>query len=510
MNLRWGLLVTALLYVLVVLFVMKTLLHDGFGLSTMLTLVPLAAIITVIAINSLSAYRIGLLVGAQAMVTYIIPIPLFDRLTVGMLAGLFLMSIYLLTYALTKKESEGVHRNFPSLMLAITAVVVITRLIIDRPGSARLGGVGGAGEAVAILLAMVIYFVGSKMCALPWDARKNYRAALLVCAIAYFPLGLEMVKRLIYGHEQLNLYTVPMFTLAAFILVYFIDKSAQSKLPKFKVLTFLITGLILLFSFISARRAAPFAAMASIFVMVYCYKQIRQFMAVALCALPLMFIFFLMQPEKIPQSMARTLSTVLPTSVSYDLRNRYSLGEMGFENEWRSRLARMAWEDIKRHPIFGRGFSYSFDDIVAAVSTVGQSRQDALYEGLALSGGYHDGILTMASFCGLPAAVAMVISMLSLLGLFISKVRRLPPSPQKMFAAALGATFVANFVQMATNGSGPSIYILCAQMAVMNGFLFLLSKSAVMEGAQPQPALPANAALTPARGPVMLRPLQQD
>jgi hypothetical protein len=258
--------------------------------------------------------------------------------------------------------------------------------------------------------------------------------------------------------------------------VYFIEQSTHSNHPRYKIGSYLMIGLLLLASYVSARRAAPFAALASILVIVYCYKQMRRVFLVVLVVAPVLFGYFFLKPEKIPLSMARTLSTVLPTSATYDLRNRYALGEMGFENEWRSRLAKMAWGDIKRHPLVGRGFSYTFDDIVAAVSTVGQSRQDALYEGLALSGGYHDGILTMAAFCGVPAAATMVAGMLSLFAIFVWKLRRQAPSPLKMFSAGVAGTFVACFVQMATNGSGPAIYIVCALLAVMNGILFQLQR----------------------------------
>jgi hypothetical protein len=364
-------------------------------------------------------------------------------------------------------------------MLAITAIVVVLRLIFDRPGSARLGSTGGAGEAVAILLGMIVYFVGSKLCATPWDARKNYRATLLISVIAYFPLALEMVKRIIYGYEQLNLYTVPMFSLAAFALVYFLYRSSVSTKHRYKMGLYVLTGLMLVASFVSARRAAPYAAILSILTILFCFRRIKVFLLVGLCLAPLLFGFALLSPQSIPRSMARTLSTVLSKEMAHDLQTKYeSLGEIGWESEWRSRLASMAWQDIRQHPFVGRGFAFSFADILAAVAVAGMSRQDALYEGLALSGGYHDGILTMAAFCGLPAAVAMVASMLSLFAVFIWRVRKVAPSPMKMFAAGLAGTFMANFIQMATNGSGPNIYILCALMAVMNGILFKLSHTA--------------------------------
>jgi hypothetical protein len=93
---------------------------------------------------------------------------------------------------------------------------------------------------------------------------------------------------------------------------------------------------------------------------------------------------------------------------------------------------------------------------------------------LAVSGGYHNGLLTLAVFCGIPAALMFAVALLLTAKKFIRMLPGLDNVWLKYLSVSVMAAFVPYTFHMLINGSGPQIFKLCVMMGGMNGILWLV------------------------------------
>jgi hypothetical protein len=188
-------------------------------------------------------------------------------------------------------------------------------------------------------------------------------------------------------------------------------------------------------------------------------------------------LFVTLFPQYIPLSAIRAMSTFLPAESAHNLQRMHDVqGEMGWTADWRKNMTDLAWRDIRMHPFIGKGFSYSFNEIASAVWAQGGEfgAQSGLYQGLAVSGGYHNGLLTLAVFCGIPAALLFAAALLLTSKKFVVVLPGLNNIWLKYLSVSVMASFVPYTFHMLINGSGPQIFRLCVMMGGMNGILWML------------------------------------
>ena len=172
-------------------------------------------------------------------------------------------------------------------------------------------------------------------------------------------------------------------------------------------------------------------------------------------------------PTLVPNSAKRTLSLISTDIVS---SNSSEYGETGWESDWRTTLARIAWHDIKKHPIVGTGFSFSFEELQynAQISRLGDS---ARFGGLLSSGGYHNSILFLAVKIGIPATLAFIFALINIFYRFIIFAKHRENDELKIFCVGLSAVLVCTLGKMLTNGGPLDIFNISIIIATMQGIL---------------------------------------
>lgn len=459
------------------IYVTRVVMSAGLGFGALTKLAPILGVAALIIVISYQRYWVGILLAVQATV-WSPPIPVFDRLGGNLLVALLILGAFIPTAILKRNIVGKIHNHLSSLMMGGLLVIVIGWFVMDPPGSARLGATGGLGEAFAILMGVIAYFVVPYIVAQEWDVKKNWRGYVLITFIAVLPIFIINIKRL--GNPgSLNLFSQPMWFFAPVVLCPIFRRYGEKIHRNASKYFNLSIPAVMVMSVLSAQRSRPFYAVFMLLIIAHAYGLkkvlIKRLVILAIPAFLLMVTF----PQFIPSSAIRALSTVLPTDVAtYLYRTHDERGEMGWTADWRKNMTELAWRDIRRNPVTGKGFSYSFDEIASAVWAQGGEfgAQSGLYQGLAVSGGYHNGLLTLAVFCGIPAALMFAIALILTPQKFIMVLPGLNNVWLKYLSVSLMASFVPYTFHMLINGSGPQIFRLCVMMGGMTGILWRLKR----------------------------------
>jgi hypothetical protein len=485
---RFWLGVAALLYVIGALYVVGQITEQGLGFFTSLKILLILAPLFIMLMNVAEPIWISFALGTALLSGVALPIPLFDRLSIGISIGSVIAVLVFAGLAINKKYPSGIFERGEFKWLLIFCAIVWTRLLMDRPGSARLGGAGGLGEALPMALSGIVFMALAVAAQRHWPPKANL---LILLLLGTYEIIVQTIGVFVYFLSGMharapNCFNPVTWTELAFLLGLAWMWSQQAGRKSFLAYWSapFCAAATLAFGLLSAQRSRPYYALVMILVMAYVMKSFkRATVLVVLLALPVFFAVAL-KPALLPGAALRTLSTLAPGAVKQELISRQmtddiAQGEMGWENEWRSTLTRMAWEDVKRHPFTGRGFAFGLGEMLSALRA-GGGAMEGMILGLALSGGYHNGLLTIAAFCGIPAALAFLVGSLWIFLRFVRQVRQMDNSDfwGKAFAVGLAASFLPNFWQMAINGSGPQIFTCMVYCGVMYGLSYRFSKQA--------------------------------
>ena len=434
------------------------------SIKVLLLMVPLALII----FSKLQPYWVAMAICSLG-VDNSLPIPLVDRLSAWSLISLAIFAVTLMNLAIRKQPAHKLFSDPASKMVLILALAITARVAIDRPGSARMGGTGGLGEAFSYLLIGFAYWALARNTVQAFNLQRALRLIVLVSSALFCISFFRSISGFIRGSGGV-LFTVPLWVASCSVLALMFNARAEKRRVWWAhpIWMYLVIFFVLVCSFVSAERAYPVMAMGLVLCIAACYRRARSVsLRSAMILVPLLSIILMFAPHKLPQTSFRAISLFAPT-ISKNLAQKYvtdvAMGEFGWENNFRATMAKHAWNSISQHPLVGKGFAFSFDDIFGAVMTVSGSG-GGLEASLAVSGGYHNGFLSLAYFCGLPVACLGLLALVLIAIKFFARLRRMPPGPDKTFGVAVLAMEVPFILHLLSQGSGP----VWLQMFILSG-----------------------------------------
>jgi hypothetical protein len=471
MERKIGLAAVALIFLGAVLWVTIGLLSEGFSfisnVKLLLVLVPLAAAVLI----NYTRYWFSILIGSLCIlntINYLI----LDRLSMAMIAMAVIGMLLLVDLVLKREPLNFFKGGWDTGLFLVYGGWVIIRFLYDRPGSARMGGEGGLGEALPFLFSVIGYGISSRLVRRDGFSVDMELKLLKRWAFAGLILYLPKLISIYLEIGQFDLFSrFPMWILSAYALTWAFDKRLSGKRSFFKN-EYIIIMLVLLAGVASKNRLSLVMAGAIVMGTAFLYRRFKKafvfLLMLGVIAVPLLILNF----DLIPFHIARTLTLLIPRDLAQDLNAQYRLGEVGWESQWRTDLAKLAWMRIQASPIWGNGLTFTFHDILQAVSMAHmRAGQQGAYQVFALSGAYHNGILTMAVFLGIPATLCFIAAALSIYIKFSLRVLRCTDPAVKRFGAILAGAFLCYTGKMLTNGSAPDIFALCLMLGVMSACL---------------------------------------
>ena len=443
-----------------------------------------------VAMLAASRLWVGIALGGIGL-AFSIPLPLMQRLEFGMILVGLLLVLVLLRYAFISRKHALIASAEDHLM-AVVAVVILTRILYDRPGSAATGETGGLAEAFYFGLGTLSYFMMARLTgAGEWAVRPTFRVMIVILTIG------AIVQRVLSGMEVGwavtvvvgGLFGLQLWFLSAMVLSWALvraNRTDHTRVPQ--ILPYLVMIGTMILSVITPFRSRPMFAVGIVIAVAYVHGKLRRLGTTALAGLGLvMLLWFVGGPERIPFVVTRSLSTIMP--VSNDMAVEYSTtfkssSEFGWVSEFRAELNEMAWERIRERPIAGKGFIFTRDELFMQAFASGSQKE--MMAQLALSGIYHNTVVELAVFCGLPLTALFVLAYLISLVKFIRFAPGIGDPGFRMLAAAMLGFFVAESGQMLMNGGGRDFYYICLLMGAMRGMRVLMA--AREPGAEPAAA----------------------
>lgn len=411
------------------------------------------------------------LIIAFASTIYIakIPLPFLDALNIGYIVNAMLLGLLFAELAMKKIALPNIFMGFTNRCMAFFTFVITARFLIDRPGAGSMGGVGGLSTALPTLLAGWCFF-SVYIFAREWKPCKQQIKILYIFAI----LGLT---RIIYRNIMLyiplghfiNIFPYPsVWVLLFFPLATQLNQLKDSFKTPINLKVLIMTAAIMLLSLISMNRAPILYTPAAMATVYWCYHKANRYILILALGLLALISFTTFFPQLVPRSAVRTLSLISENIVNE--KGQQGLGETGWESDWRTKLAQIAWEDIKKHPIAGKGFAFSFEELQYN-ALLAQSGDAARFGGLLSSGGYHNGILFLAVKTGIPTTAAFILAFLSIFSRFLTYTKHENKDNLKIFCTGLSAIMICTTAKMLTNGGPLDIFNMTIYMGIMQGIL---------------------------------------
>lgn len=407
---------------------------------------------------------------------FALPVQIIGSFGGNVIFGCIIFALVLGAYTFGHYRKQA-FSNLPSLLYLISFVFVLARILYDRPGSALLGDAGGGRQAFTFLFGYFAFWAFSKIAAeQDW---KPISALLLSGIILSFDFIRKMIKLAIINGDidraLANLYSRPSWILASIVFAFLIYYFGYRKGPTLLHQNlFIASNLILASSAVGNHRSRPLFAIGTIMVIAYIFKQHRKVLIhIGLAAIVGLLVIFSVGREKMPASIQRTISTIMPVDSSELVQTAQIQGErvnaeVGWESEFRTKMYGLALEKIQRNPVFGDGFKFSTDDLYALYG--------ASYEGLdastlklAMVGGYHNSLLQLAVGAGIVAALTAGIGMLILCWKIVDIGRRQEDLKNKFFCAAYAGIIPPFMGQMLMNGDAKDFFICSMILGVVNG-----------------------------------------
>lgn len=453
------------------------LLAEGFGFSTILTAAVMLTPHLMVVLLASSRLWVGMALGGLGL-TFSIPLPLLQRLEFGMvLVGLILVLVTLRSAFRNHKHSL-LAATEDRLMLVVAAMILL-RILYDRPGSAQMGESGGLGEAFYMGLGVLSYFMMARLIGLgEWTPRPTFKLMFVILTGAVIPFWVASGLNEGWLVAVRGLFGLQLWFLSAMVLSWALVRANADSARGPQILPYVIMMGTMILSVITPFRSRPLFAVGIVMAVAYVHGRLWRLGSVALAGLGLVvLLWFIAGSGQVPFLVTRSLSTVMPVSdtkameYSHEFR---SSSEFGWGSGFRAELNRMAWTRIRERPIMGKGFGFTRDELMMQTYVSGSREQ--MMSQLATSGIYHNVVIELAVFCGLPLAVLFVLAYLFSLIKFIRFAPGVDDPGFRMMAAALLGFFVAESGQMLMNGGGRDFYYICMLMGTMRGLRVLVAE----------------------------------
>jgi len=384
--------------------------------------------------------------------------------------------------ACMKQYQRPVLSSIPGFLLTLCFLIMLGRILYDRPGMATMGaGEGGARQAFMYIAALPAFWAYSK-CA----AEDNWKITPVLWVL-FLLLAFAFVHRMVFsgilgrggGEDDVqsgifyNLYSRPGWLLYSLLLAWVIFYfQIRKKTFWFNILLIGGCAAILGFSVLSGHRRTLLFAMGTVGLITYIYRYHgRSWFFVGAGGIIGLLVMLQLGPDLLPGMVRRSVSLVIPISEAEQQQIRGEVGssEFGFENEFRKRLYARAMEDIQANPFFGSGFTFETEELMKLYT--GADPLEERIDRLSATGAFHNCLLTIAAFSGLPAAIFFTLGSLWLLGKATYCARRCPDPMQKLLLVALIGMVPPLYGHMVLNGAGQDFFRTCLILGVINGLI---------------------------------------
>lgn len=442
------------------------------GLWSLLLVVPLSSSF---ALQQREAW-FPVLVGVSGIWSTV-PLPFVDRISIG-IAGSVGLAIVLVAGRGSGARLPRVWRG-PGLVFAGLFCILILRIAIDRPGSARLGDSGGMGEALILGSSSIMFWVAAVSVQWIRDWKVAWRRMLITGMVAW---GVETAALFFDPRKHVDravplyfLFIVPVWLLCGMFEAWWLDRKSGQEVARadriavplwWGELPILLTPILL--SATSPHRSWPLLALGITLTACLLYRRFWKalFLIVPVIGL-LVAVVLWVGTENLPLSSRRALSIVSPKFA----RGLKEDVETGWRSDFRIAMHKMSWARIKQNPLVGAGFRFELSEMDSLIPWTGVDPTGTGLERLALSGGYHNSVIQVATTCGIPAAALFVLGLGIVVVRYGVLVRSLPASAEKRFLAAVAGYSVALIGTMVVNGLGLQFAMVCAMTGGMHGML---------------------------------------
>ncbi|MFO7871845.1 MAG: hypothetical protein R6V03_10505 [Kiritimatiellia bacterium] len=457
------------IYVILTIGAFVSLLKSGFGSRGIIQAIVLLTPVVALILIANRAYWPGIMLAAVA-VPYRIPIAVLHRLPIATILLIFLMGICTLRRALGKGLPR-ITLQFDSLCMTGVLMILGARFVYDRPGSAMFGQTGGGGEAAIFILSVMAYFLFSRITAEHWDHHRNLIVLVLILSIITCT---RLLTLSISGafYLLLSLFNRTMWLLAPIVLSLVIHRQTQNAEragPPF--LSWVIMLLIIAMAAVSPHRSRPFFAAGSIITVSFVYyRASTNTIFLASVTALVLAVLLAYGGGELPVVLSRSFSTIVPVPRHefYQYARDLNLSrETGWGSGFRAYLWNLAYQKISLHPIVGNGFTFSRVELMNALGASGAIEEAS--QALAVSGAYHNSVIELAVFCGVPSALLFVSAYIFRFIAFVPFARKLGGGNLKIICAGSLGFLTAVTGQMLMNGGSYDFFTVCLLMGYMRG-----------------------------------------
>jgi hypothetical protein len=427
-------------------------------------------------------YWLGLAMG-MVSVPFLVPVPIIKGFSMGMIfCGMICM--FVLGGVCFRQYQVSIVKGWGAALVFTGALFCLGRVLWDRPGSANLGGEGGGKQALIFLLAFFSFWGFSKIAAMrDWRPMRTMQLALFLAAatLAYRILSGKVASMGDMGADSgggliYSLYSRPGWVIIGIGFAWCVYRFAYLKgtFVVAQVFGILSSGLLFL-SVVNGHRSRPVFAVCTILAIAYMFREQRKaFLLLAVMVFVGLLALVSADMEKVSPQARRALSIVIPISESEAKRlalESQMNHEVGWESDFRAGMYQIAWDKISGNPVFGAGFSFSRDDLIRLMNSMGSNQMENKQAQLAMSGAYHNAFLFLAVGAGLPAALFSLSGALIILYQFFKFGVRMVSDEHRFFCAALVGMFMPVIGQSLMNGAGNDFFHVFMLLGVMNGLM---------------------------------------
>lgn len=394
---------TLLILMGITLFAAFQLVSGGSGIRTFGLMRALAIISPALLIlfMKMRPVWIGLLIGLGASSGGEIPVPLFDVLPLHVIFGSIAFGILLLYHIMQRQRVWPLGPD--SRFILATLCVALFWFAVQRPGSYRMGaGTAGLSRTVQMTASFLFFPVAAYTVAHGFDLKKNFRLILILGLVFYMRSIGQMATRLGVEPVFTQLSMMSFWILAPFLLAGLLFKA--QKAFGWILLADLWVGYILLTGLLATHRSRILMGVGVVLICAWAFRRLKRYAVLMVLALIVSLPFFL--SRGVPEKVKRAASMFLPASV-VGYKEGTLESEMGWKSDFRIEMAARGWEKIKSSPFFGHGAAISVEE-AWGVAYAASSAKDAYgrrQEFLEMGGSYHNMIMTLLVYYGVPAGL---------------------------------------------------------------------------------------------------------
>lgn len=342
--------------------------------------------------------------------------------------------------------------------MLVVAVMITARLIMDPPGSGRVGGTGGLAMAMNYFIAGWCFF------SIWWATLSSAVSERMVAKWFLLITAGLFGRQLIMSFSTEVFYHRQSWVFWSFLLGWVAYRSGSLK-GRWG-LFYLLSCVVMACGVINPHRKslvmAGLTCLATAWVFRVEKKQIQVLGLVGALGLSL-----LLSTGHVPDVMKRSLSTIIPSLTISD----HNAGYMGWEDDFRSRNLELAMTDILRHPLIGRGFAFSTQEVVAMLNRQDRSGMAGASDIANAVGTQHYGFISLMTCIGAIVPWFFAAAGIGIFIRFIQFARGMPGGYPKALASGLACYFINQVFQWLFNGSGDRMLDVSVALAIMMGLL---------------------------------------